>query len=644
MVVEDVDGEACKVSLFNFLSPVLSMGDASWAVMYGDKFLIVEPYCKVAEDGEKTIRCDNPSHFVLLDEDNDFLDGVTWATGKVSPEHACAMEKSASMERLAKEAKHQYKAKQYRQAAQTYRAAILVCSTDSDRFALLNNCSECMLRLGHYRLALRDAKRACQLSPHSATALERLARAQIGLGKYEEALQSARAAVEISSSSRATVELKEILEKRLSSDVTTPSSYNFEEILAKAAELRKQDHHFGLMLPDYYGPIEIQPSPGRGRGTFATCDIQAGTLVLAEKALGVVYEEEIERLSGTSLWCSLNHGQLCRGHIGPADGKLIWRIVQASSENSCLSDTVQGLFGGMVDELQAGSKNHGRCAADVKHVERVIAKNAFYTDCVHENTYQEIFTRNKPSTYMACFERGQGIWNKASLMNHSCVPTCVYFFIADFVFVATICNVRAGDELTIAYCGLKSYDERQEKFAHYGFQCKCPLCRHEFTAKKAELESAMAEYESICKGTNQSPPTNQKEVEDILLLLQEIAKQVEDAMPLPSAALSSVRETIADLYHRGFGENLLAAESMKSAYEALYPRGTSASDPLSLTPQFFHQAWMAAFYYTDARKEEEANAWRQIVREVFITRALGSKALAKCFFGPMMDSFEGVEV
>ena len=50
------------------------------------------------------------------------------------------------------------------------------------------------------------------------------------------------------------------------------------------------------MLPDFYGPIEVQPSPGRGRGTFATCDIQAGTLVLAEKALGVVSEGEIERL------------------------------------------------------------------------------------------------------------------------------------------------------------------------------------------------------------------------------------------------------------------------------------------------------------------------------------------------------------
>ena len=514
MVVEDVDGEACRVSLFNFLSPVLSMGEASWAVTYGDKFLIVEPYCKVAEDGEKTIRCDNPSHFVLLDEDDDFLDGVTWAMGKVSPEHACAVKDSASTARLAEEAKRHYKAKRYQQAAQTYRAAILVCSTDSDRFALLNNCSECMLRLGHYRLALRDAKQACQLNSHSAKALERLSRAHIGLGQYEEALQSARAAVEISSSSRSTVKLKEALEKRLSSDVTKPSSYNFEEILAKAAELRKQDHHFGLMLPDYYGPIEVRPSPGQGRGTFAIHDIQAGTLILAEKALGVVYAGEIKRLFDTSLGDHLHLAQSTEAQIGPADSELLWRIAQSSSENSGLFETVQGLFGGMPDALEAGSDKCRRCAVDVQHLERVIAKNAFLADNVDENTFGELFTRSKQPAGLASLTGGKGVWNKASLLNHSCVPNCQYFSIADFIFVATIRDIHAADELAIAYCKAKSYYERQKFFAYYGFQCKCPLCRHECTEKKATLESAMAELESICKSMDLPPPTTERKSKD----------------------------------------------------------------------------------------------------------------------------------
>ena len=649
MVVEDVRGEACKVSLHYFLSPALPMGEASLAVTYGDKFLIVEPYCKVAEDGEKTIRCDNPSHFVLLDEDDDFLDGVTWAMGEVSPEHARVVKESASTARLAEEAKRHYKAKQYRQAAQTYRAAILVCSSDSDRFALLNNCSECMLRLGHYRLALRDAKRACVLNPQSAKALERLARAHIGLGQYDEALQSANAAVEISSSSRATVELKEVLEKRLSSDVTTPSMYNFAEILAKGDELRKQDHHFGLMLPDYYGPIEVRPSPGRGRGTFATRDIRAGTLVIAEKALGSVYEGEIKRLSGKRLGIFFDHAELSRGPIGPADSELIWRIMQASSENSQLSDAVQGLFGGAADASEAGVENCERRAAaavNVHHLEGVIEKNAFATDCAHESTVhgsvqgQGSVTRDKPPTRLVSFTGGKGVWNKASFLNHSCVPNCIHFSITDFVFVGTIRDVRAGEELTTTYSERMSYDERQARLAKsYGFQCKCPLCRHECTAKKAELESAMTEYKSICKELSPSPPTNRKEVERILLHLQRIAKQVEGAMPLPSTSLSKVRATIGDLY-QGIDENLLAAENMKSAQEALYPRGASASHPLSLTIEFCHQAWMAAMAYIWAQKEEEAKAWCRIAHEAFMTRSFRSKALAKHSFGPMMDALE----
>ena len=135
MIAEDVDGEVCRVSLYNnFLLPALSMGEASWAVTYGDKFLIIGPYWNVTQNGEKTIRCENPSHFVLLDEDDDFLDGVTWAMGEVSPEHAWAIkpEEKSAMKRLAEEAKPQYKAKRYQQAAQIYCSAILVCGMDSD--------------------------------------------------------------------------------------------------------------------------------------------------------------------------------------------------------------------------------------------------------------------------------------------------------------------------------------------------------------------------------------------------------------------------------------------------------------------------------------------------------------------------------
>ena len=151
---------------------------------------------------------------------------------------------------------------------------------------------------------------------------------------------------------------KEALEKRLSSDVTTPSSYNYEEILAKAVELRKQDHHFSRMLPNYYDPIEVRPSPGWSKGTFVTHDIQAGTLIIAEKALGVINAGDIKRLSvvwGTIL-TSPSHPQ------PKLDWPTVncWRNAQSSSENVgllTLFNAVHGLFGGVPDALKAGSEN-----------------------------------------------------------------------------------------------------------------------------------------------------------------------------------------------------------------------------------------------------------------------------------------------
>ena len=95
LIAEDVAGTAVQVSLYNFLSPCLA-GCVSWAMSVGDVFIIVEPYFKIANDGLETVRCDNPAHLVLLDDEDPFLTDVDWATGRCCPEKAVVIETSRS--------------------------------------------------------------------------------------------------------------------------------------------------------------------------------------------------------------------------------------------------------------------------------------------------------------------------------------------------------------------------------------------------------------------------------------------------------------------------------------------------------------------------------------------------------------------
>ena len=81
---------------------------------------------------------------------------------------------------------------------------------------------------------------------------------------------------------------------------------------------------------------------------------------------------------------------------------------------------------------------------------------------------------------------GCGVYPAAALLNHSCAPNTVlsFGFVADpalpptTLLVRTLVPVRAGEELTHAYCdATKPVEERRgELRAVYSFLCDCPAC------------------------------------------------------------------------------------------------------------------------------------------------------------------------
>lgn len=92
--------------------------------------------------------------------------------------------------------------------------------------------------------------------------------------------------------------------------------------------------------------------------------------------------------------------------------------------------------------------------------------------------------------------RGTGLYARASLVNHECLPNLARFdgfdappALGAAVMANTLVQLRAlhdipaGEQLTASYFPLPwDYTERQERCqTQYGFTCTCPRCREEFT-------------------------------------------------------------------------------------------------------------------------------------------------------------------
>lgn len=71
----------------------------------------------------------------------------------------------------------------------------------------------------------------------------------------------------------------------------------------------------------------------------------------------------------------------------------------------------------------------------------------------------------------------QGVWIKASYINHTCYPMVRRSFIGDMMIFRAQQNIPANTELKFGYIsGLEEYDERQKRLKHYGFDCDCQVC------------------------------------------------------------------------------------------------------------------------------------------------------------------------
>ncbi|KAK3291039.1 uncharacterized protein B0H64DRAFT_331376 [Chaetomium fimeti] len=72
---------------------------------------------------------------------------------------------------------------------------------------------------------------------------------------------------------------------------------------------------------------------------------------------------------------------------------------------------------------------------------------------------------------------GAGLWPRAALINHSCIPNSEREFIGDLMVVRATKNIAKGEEIVHRYDESGVYEARQGALmTTWGFECSCALC------------------------------------------------------------------------------------------------------------------------------------------------------------------------
>ena len=115
------------------------------------------------------------------------------------------------------------------------------------------------------------------------------------------------------------------------------------------------------------------------------------------------------------------------------------------------------------------------------------------------NKIIDIYTGNN-------FQNGLSI--KTSRLNHSCKPNAINSNAVNSEFneVWAICNIKAGQEITISYkedglFGLRTTRNRQKILRTWGFTCICEFCQEsdddERTTIQSEIQELIREVENL---------------------------------------------------------------------------------------------------------------------------------------------------
>jgi hypothetical protein len=320
---------------------------------------------------------------------------------------------------------------------------------------LFRNRSQVRLKLGQYEGAITDAitslsdQATDKLKELDVKAYWRANQAAYALKKYEVAATYCRKMLDLQEDHPDGPQLLSKIEMRLSEQ--TSGTYGITSIQDNVSR-----QHPRVDAADYLSNTEVKASgPDRGRGLFATKNLKAGDLILAETAFASTWDNERTHVVATK-WNARFPKDFHTGLIG------LWKVaLQRVQNNPILGHDLLDLLGDHNELGNVVAEIDGVQIVDSYQVHDIVTRNAFQLDGPSEREYH-----------------GSGVYIRSSYANHSCVPNSHRSFIGDLLLLHATKDIENGEELTISYGpGLEEFTSRRETImSMWNFTCNCPLC------------------------------------------------------------------------------------------------------------------------------------------------------------------------
>ncbi|KAL6043620.1 STIP1 y and U box-containing protein 1 [Balamuthia mandrillaris] len=462
-IVEDQEGQVTRLALYNY---AMQTAVPEAVLPRGTRLALLDPFYKMAMDGQPVLRCDNPAAVVVFDPTECF-------PGEEKEERA---PETADMEAQANAWKQKgvrhFSEQRFEDAVSCFSKALQL---DPNNAVVLSNRAQCYLHLQHPWRAWLDASNALSLDPSSVKSHFRSATALVQLRRFDEAAHHLQLLEQRAPNDPAVRKLAvDLVRQRAEAE---QGAY---DILAMETETKKstlKNHLVGHS--DFRSPcVKVVPvmENNKGRGVVATTSLSPGTLVFASKALASAFPHDLaERRTGLNM--DVQTRSLTTGAHEAMTITIIQRLMHASPDD--VSAFYQLFSGGY---SSTGKLNDGQVSDETKGIDAPTTP-MIDMDCIKAiirfNSFgPHPFSEDCTSEDSALTEKPSGLWLDPSYLNHSCQPNCNYFFVGDFMFVVTATQIAAGEELTVAYLPpFLPFSQRQSKLlSGWKFECRCPRC------------------------------------------------------------------------------------------------------------------------------------------------------------------------
>ena len=371
--------------------------------------------------------------------------------------------------------------KQYLKAVNNYTLALSkIEETNNDiekKLIILSNRAEAFLKLGFFYCVLSDCEKVLLYKDILNKNLNekinfRKARAIEQISSSFEELEQAKLIYDLINT-KINIEYYNEKKRNLEGKFNIEQLLNYEKDCFN--QINGKKYYLDGISKEYINKTYINPKIKlnfeKSKGIYyeAIDDINIGSLILFEIPIVCVYEKEIKKFSSTFEKFK---------EMGMTNNILATRILMTFIKDKL---KFKEEYDKLIEKLSilSNGKNNDKSKEEREKNFKLNLKDE--DDDTLENiiSNNSILTLRNERKILEPIELSYGLYYNFSFFNHSCLPNCFHYGIANYVIVKSIKNIKKGEELTISYIEPKVLSGRKSELENWNIYCNCDLCKIE---------------------------------------------------------------------------------------------------------------------------------------------------------------------